>query len=359
MSAAPSEAKQLHAFYGADDFSAREALSELRMALGLDAGPAGELRLEGRGLTVEELANACQAKSFFAANQLVVVQGLLQRLSGAQSRRRGRRTRGPGTADADDASEVAPNPFVATLLSLPAGTHVVLLDQSVSRQILDVLRPNAEVREFRYLSRRDMPAWVRRRAQATSVQLTSAAAERLVALFDGEHLGQLAQEIEKLATYAPDRPVDVADIEAVVTGAISFRFYDITDAMIDGQPERALKALRSMDERDRPPALVLATIVGAYRQLLLAQALLREGLSAQEIGQRLRIPQTSGDYVLNKVIGQASGFPAARLEAAYRRIFEADVAVKTGALDGDTALELLITELALLPGARRRVAARR
>jgi DNA polymerase III delta subunit len=60
------------------------------------------------------------------------------------------------------------------------------------------------------------------------------------------------------------------------------------------------------------------------------------------------------------VVEQASRYQPDQLESAYRRLLETDVAVKTGVMDVDTALELLIvdlTELAKLP--RRGVSLRR
>jgi hypothetical protein len=54
------------------------------------------------------------------------------------------------------------------------------------------------------------------------------------------------------------------------------------------------------------------------------------------------------------VIDQASRFPADRLEQAYRRLLETDASVKTGVMDIDTALDMLIVDLAEIANAGRR-----
>ncbi len=84
---------------------------------------------------------------------------------------------------------------------------------------------------------------------------------------------------------------------------------------------------------------------------MIAQAMLREGAAAPQIGERLGIHHS---FPLGKVIDQASRYPAERLERAYRRLLVADANVKTGVMDIDTALDLLIVDLAEIANAGRR-----
>jgi DNA polymerase-3 subunit delta len=99
-----------------------------------------------------------------------------------------------------------------------------------------------------------------------------------------------------------------------------------------------------MEERDHPRQLLIFMLTRQYRQIILAQALLREGASESQIGARLAL----NGYPLRKTVEQANRYAAATLEAAYRRLLETDVAVKTGVLDVGLALELLIVDLAAM-----------
>jgi DNA polymerase-3 subunit delta len=110
-----------------------------------------------------------------------------------------------------------------------------------------------------------------------------------------------------------------------------------------------------MDARDQPPQMLTYMLVRQYRQLLLAQSLLREGMSQPQIEAHLGLH----GYPLKKVIDQATRYPAPALEAAYRRLLESDVAVKTGVLDAGPALEVLVVSLAELAHSPRRTAASR
>jgi DNA polymerase-3 subunit delta len=341
----------IYVLYGPDQFRAHEELRAIREELDRDGALVHNTeRLDGRSLTPAELRAACHTASLFGEDRLVIVEGLQARLGGA--RRRGRpRSSAEGGSDLDE--------FVSVLSQLPPSTTVVLMDEQVPRPLIDALGQTATVRQFPILrdGRREgnqLSQWVSQRARLRGAQLTPAALNRLVLLIDGAHLGELAQELDKLATYAGDRPIDVADIDALVSGALQFQVWDLTDAVVEGRADRALSVLQAMDEQDHPPQLLIFMLTRQYRQLTLAQAMLRDGLNEAQIGERLGLR----DYPLRKLMRWASSFPATGLETAYRRLLATDVSVKTGVLDVATALRMLVVELAELARSPRRMPAR-
>ena len=339
----------IYVFYGPDQFRAREALNELRAQLDTNGDLThNTTRLEGRGVTSAELRAAGHTASFFAENRLVIVEGLMARFSGSRRRSASGRARKPSETPSDfDA-------FADVLNELPETTTVVLIDEQSSTAFLDALGKNAQVTQFPILRGNDVRQWASERARTQGAQLAPGALDRLVLLIDGTHLGELAQEIDKLVTYAGGRQIDVSDIDELVSGAVQHQTWDLTDAVIEGRVERALSVLRAMDEREFAPQLLIFMLTRQFRQLLLAQALLREGLNQDQIGTQLSLT----GYPLKKIVEQSTRYPAERLEAAYRRLLETDVAVKTGVLDVSVALELLVADLAEL-ARRPRTAARR
>ncbi|HEX5369484.1 MAG TPA: DNA polymerase III subunit delta [Dehalococcoidia bacterium] len=345
----------LYVLYGQDGFRAREELAAIRTKLDRDGNLAHNTeRLEGKGLSPGELRSACHTASFFAEDRLVVVEGLMGRLGGA--RRRGRRgARAPADAGGGGSSDF--DQFVEVLTNLPESTTVVLLDENAPTGFLEAIAGQATVKQFAILRQEQLRTWAAERIRGLGASFGPGTLDRLVSLIDGNHLGELAGEIDKLVTYATGRTVTVADVDELVSGAVQFQTWDLTDAVIEGRTDRALSVLRRMNAKDQPPQLLSYMLVRQFRQLMLAQALLREGMSAPQIGTQLGI---NSQFPLRKVIDQASRYPADRLEAAYRRLLESDVAVKTGVLDADTALEMLIvalTELAKAPRTTARAAA--
>ncbi|MBI2912543.1 MAG: DNA polymerase III subunit delta [Chloroflexi bacterium] len=330
----------LYVLFGADSFSRREALRQLKAELDSDGMlDAGAVTFDARQVTPQELIAACDTLPFLSPHRLVIVEGLLQQTAegprGRRSRRRAVDT--PGS----------PWQVLAGYVDrMPPTTTLVLLDGDVPADspLLDALRDKGTVRHFRPPDRRALPDWVQRRARTTGLQIDARAA-RLLAELVGSDLWALAGELDKLAAYAAGRPVSEEDVRALVSAARELEVWDLLDAVVEGRPAVALKQLRRLIAQGRNPSYLLATIQGRYRRLTIAREMLDAGASAARIGERLG----ASGYGLERLLDQASRYPLPRLRAAFRRLLEADVAIKRGIYDEELSLELLVQDLAAAP----------
>jgi DNA polymerase-3 subunit delta len=336
-------ASRIYILHGPDAFSAREALRALREQLGV--ADSNIVRLDAKA-TLNDIAAATQTASFFAEPRLVIIEGLAERFGG---RRRAAGRSGRGRSADAGASEL--DQLVEVLSNLPDTTTVALLDPEPSVGVLDALKSIATARSFAVKRGDEVRRWADARVKGRGGSISQAALEGLCEMVDGHHIGELAQEIDKLIAYTDGRRVELHDVEEVGTGAVQHQTWDLTDAVIAGRADRALRVLQRMDEKEHPAQLLHTMIVRQYRQVILAQTMLKEGFSATQIGERLGITHP---FPLGKVIDQASRYPAGRLEQAYRRLLESDAAIKTGVMDVDTALELLIVDLTEIGNAGRR-----
>lgn len=333
---------RLHLFHGPDTFSAREALRALREEL--QVADSNVVRLAGDA-TVAEIGSAAHTATFFAEPRLVIIDGLGGR-SGGRRRTSGRRRQSGAAAAASEMDQI-----IEVLSILPETTTVVLLEPEATPAFVETFKGLGKATVFPIKRADEMRRWAQERVTKQGATISGPALERLCEMIDGSHAGELAQEIDKLMTYTGGRRIEEADVEELASAAVSHQIWDLTDAVVAGRAERALRVLQRMGERQNPPQVALSMIVRQYRHVLLAQAMLREGYAASKIGERLGIVHP---FPLGKVIDQASRFPAEGLERAYRRLLETDAAVKTGVMDIDTALDALIVDLAEIINAGRR-----
>lgn len=342
----------LYVLHGPDAFRRGEFLDALRSRLDTDGTLSNStVRIDGaevRSLRAPALQAVCQAASFFETGRLVIIEGLGARLSAEEGRRRGRRS------DDDPPSFEA---FTAVFTNLPPSTHVVLIDDTLGA-FYDNLKAVAEVHAFPLLVkdwRQDqLTPWAQERIRQKGFDFASTALQRLLTLVDASHLGQLAQEIDKLATFALGRQVTAADVDAIASEAFDTKAWDIYDPIIEGRPGPALEGIRKAGE-EYHPMQILAMVRNQFRTLVVARGMLNEGLPATEIGKALRLQ----GFRLDKLIKNASLYGGGRAEAAYRLILNADANVKTGVMDVETALPALIVQLAELHGGRRPATAAR
>ena len=136
----------IHIFYGADDFSSREALNELKISLGdQETLLAGSLRLEGAKLRADEFESAVQSVPFFGEKRLIIVDGLLGRFET-------REKRGGAKKSAKVLKEGAPDlqkQFAGIINSTPESSVLVLIDGDLkSTLVLKEISPEAHIRIF-------------------------------------------------------------------------------------------------------------------------------------------------------------------------------------------------------------------
>lgn len=328
-------------FFGKDDFTAHEALRSLTSELDSDGMLADNtVRVEGADARPAELLTACQTMPFLAAKRVIVVRGLLKRFE--TSGRRGRRRK----------DEEALGPwagFVEGLAGLPETTVLVFIDGELRPQnpMLQALRPLAQVQEFKALPQAELAGWINDRAKRYGVSIEARAVAALAGLV-GSQLWTLDSEIQKLGLYAGERQVTEADVRSLVSLAREPSVFAMADAAIEGRARDAADLLERLFADGEPPQRLLALLVRQYRLLLLTKEMLGKGVRAPQISARLRVQ----GFVIQRLLKQATVYNIGQLRRAYRRLLEADLSIKRGIYDDQTALELLLFELATMAGAR-------
>jgi DNA polymerase-3 subunit delta len=149
------------------------------------------------------------------------------------------------------------------------------------------------------------------------------------------------QEIGKLLAYVNyDRPVDPYDVERLTPYAGEGDVFKMVDALGNRNGQLALRMLHQLLEGDEPLRL-FGMIVRQFRLLLLTRELLDAGYREAEIARQLK----TYPFVARKLIGQARNFSLEGLEDIYHKLLDVDEAIKTGKMEGDVALDTLITSL--------------
>lgn len=329
-------------FYGKDDFSAHEALDALTEELDTDGLLAeNTVRVDGVSARPDELLAVCQTIPFLGSHRLVVVHGLLARFESSQ---RGR-GRGKRRAADEEGALGGWKDFIDALPALPETTTLVFFDGEVTARnaMLGALRPLARIQEFKPLAQAEVAGWITRRAQRYGVSLEARAVATLAGLV-GNQLWTLDSELQKLAAYADGQPVTEQDVRSLVSLAREPNIFAMVDAAIEGRERDAVDLLQRLLTEGEAPQRLLAMVARQYRLLLLTKELLERRLRPPEISARLQVQ----GFVVQRLLQQAPLYTIERLRQAYRRLLEADLSVKRGVHDDETALQLLLFELAAL-----------
>jgi DNA polymerase-3 subunit delta len=343
--------------HGPSELLRAEALAVIRAGIADDADLAdlNTARMDGRQASVQEIQNACDTMPFLAQRRLVVVDGLLGRLSASP------KGRAPGPeqlASGEPALEEAPlsesgkgqsKALLGYFDHVPESSELVLMEEQtvgggpILRRLLE-LQQNGHARIITCTKpkKADLPAWIRTRAKLHKVRLDVTAIADL-AEFVGDDLRQLDQELIKLGDYAAGgKEISSADVRRLVSATRTASVFDLVDALGSGNMPAAGKLMQHALEVDGEHPLRLLTMIGRqYRLLIQVKALQADGVKLPEIARTLNV----ADWTAPKLLTQAGKHSFARLQRAMERVLAADEAIKTGQMGDREALDVLLAEL--------------
>lgn len=335
----------LYLLGGREEFLRDEFLGQLKALmrrLPLGEHNIDELRTPS---SVRDVIAACAQTPFLCEKRMVIALSILAQSGRGAARRRGRGAK----ADELPAGEAAE--LADYVKNLPATTHLVLVeDNPAVLEPFAAADPRAVRRDFPPLRDNAVPGWIVQRARQKDAKISSEAARELAQLLTrppplmGADLRAIDTEIDKLATYvAEGESIEVADVRDLVVGngAGIFAFHD---ALAERRPAAALAMLRDQIERGSDPAeVVYAQIVALVRRLLVVKELTAERKPLVQNAPGFGL--SSSSYALEKLQRQAARIPISELERLYQLLRDTDVAVKTGRMDAELALDLVVAEI--------------
>lgn len=325
-----------YVFHGEDEFTRSETLVSFQRRLGSpDTVELNTTLLDGKGLGLSELRHACDAIPFLAERRLVIVQGLLATLVSKRGQ------------SLSDTKQRLLDKLVDYLPHLPPTTRLVFVEETTLPSYHPILKlaqqePRGYVKRFERPEARSLPGWVTRRTQTHAGRIEPRAALRLATVV-GADLRLLDQEIVKLVTYTNgERPITEADVEDLVPYSQDAVIFDLVDALGHRDGRTASETLHRLLKMGEHPLGLLGMIVRQFRLLVQVKELKAGGASPQKIAQALRIHP----FPAGKLHAQATHFTAAQLEKIYRHLSDTDLDIKTGKIDAEVALDLLVAGLA-------------
>ncbi len=235
------------------------------------------------------------------------------------------------------------------LCGLPEPTHLVMVeDDDVELQPLALARPDVVRRPYPPLRPDELSGWIGQRARRHGAEMGLEVSRELADL-TGPNLRQLDQEIAKLAAAAPvGGSISLPDLHELVSG-MAPEVFKLHDGIAEGGLGTALSAAHALVESGSEPMQLFAHATGLIRRLLVTKELARE----RRMPEAAAFGLSTSRFAQDKLRRQAERFSTGQLIDAYQKLLEMDLAIKSGRIDAELALELIVAELAgLEPGPR-------
>jgi DNA polymerase III delta subunit len=292
-------------------------------------------------VTGADVVTLCNSGSLFGDARLVVVTDV-----DGQKKDPGRPPTGGWKAGDVEA--------VAGYLAAPAPETVLALVGVEVKKDAPVAKACAKVGDLLLydVARNGRVAWVAERFRQAGVKAEADACALLIEYVGEDDLHGLANEIDKIATWAQGEPVGVPEIEQLVTPLADVPSFALTDAWAERHPGHLLDLSETLfDRSDKPrrdtaPRLA-ATLNGHLTRMRQLKRLASQGMPAQEAAATLKMHPFYG----KKVYKQAEAFSDEELASATVRFAELDLALKGGSrLAPDVELLRALIDVSAEPG---------
>jgi DNA polymerase-3 subunit delta len=304
---------------GEEELLAERAVSDALDAAREELGPETTVEEVQGGSLPDGFAMGLATASLFGGGRVVVVQGA-------------------------DALDAAGRQAVLALARDPSPTTVMVLRaEGVGRQgkFFKDLQEHANVVTVARLKPSERSSWLRAEVR----RLGRKADDGLVAaLIDtvGQDLRELAGAVAKLqVAVPPPAPLQARHVTEFLTKTADRRGYELTDAILAGEPATALSYLEALFAQGEEPIGLLGMLARQLRNVLFVSE--RAGAPAGEVAQALGLR----DWQVRKLTAQARRFHPSVLRRALDLIAETDAQIRNGTPSPSVALELVVARIAI------------
>lgn len=209
-----------------------------------------------------------------------------------------------------------------------------------NNSLFKFLKKNAKSQEFKFLTGQGLKTWIKKEFDRYETKIDPGVLEKLIE-YIGNDLWQMSNEIRKLASFRNNKIVKAEDIELLVRSRIETDIFKTIDAIADKNKKQALNLLHKHLEKGDSPLYLLSMINYQFRNLLIVKDLIEKHKPYNIILKRSGLHP----FVVKKSYYQSQKFTFQELKKIFQKIFETDLNIKTGQIQPEIALDLLIAEV--------------
>jgi DNA polymerase-3 subunit delta len=234
--------------------------------------------------------------------------------------------------------------FSENIKSLEELKDIVVLYEncSVDQRIkfFKALQKHAKCQEFSHLTFANLKKWALIEFLKNNAKINADALDLLIEYIKTD-LWRLSNEINKLSNYKLGDAIKKEDVERLVKPSIENDIFKTIDALASRNKRQALALLHKHLDNGDNALYLLSMITYQFRNILIVKELI------EKKNQYPAVVKKSGlhPFVAQKTFYLCNQFSFDQLKKIYQKIFQIDLDIKTGKIEAETALDLLLAEL--------------
>lgn len=310
------EFKPAYLIYGPEDYLRKQYRDKMKEAI-IGQDKMNYSYFEGKNISVKELIDIGETLPFFSERRLIVVEN-----SGFFS---------------SSQEELA-----AYIKEMPETTCFIFVEKDVDKRnklykaVISLgYGANMAAPDGRMIMR-----WIEGLLKAEGRMMSEYTMRHFLERIDTD-MENIRRELEKLVFYTDGQTeIYPEDIDAVCTVHTESQVFDMVKAVADKKQAEALQLYYDLIALKEAPMRILYWITRQFNQLYQMKELLGKGYPDHVVAERMGIR----DFIVRKNKALCNNFTLEELRRAVERCVEGEEAVKTGKLNDQMAVELLIMQ---------------
>ncbi len=302
--------------YGEDSYRSRQKLNEIiEHYKSIHKSGINLKYFEGKDLNFEDLKEEFRQTSMFDEKKLLVVNDVFSN---------------------GDFKEK----FLKNQKEILDSKEVILFYEEGTpkeEQFLKFLKLKADCQEFKPLKGESLKIWLKKEFADYRADISPEAQELLID-FVGNDIWQLSNEIKKLVSFKSKKSITPEDVGLLVKSKIESDIFKTVDAIAQRNKKQAIFLIHKHLETGDSPHYLLSMINFQFRNLLIIKDLIEKNQPYYAI---LKISKLH-PFVVRKSYQEANKFTFPELKKIYQKIFQVDLAIKTGRVSPEAALDLFL-----------------
>ncbi len=192
--------------------------------------------------------------------------------------------------------------------------------------------------EFAQQSETVLSRWVLQQITQNGKKITQADMEHFLSL-TGADMNNIRNELEKVLAYCAEKEsIGRADIDAVASPRLENRIFDMVRAVSGQRKKEALELYHDLLALKESPMRILYLLAREFNNLRRLRDLRADGISQGEMAKIVGMPP----FAVKKNLELLRNDRAEELEELVEEFVRAETDVKTGKLDDQLAVELML-----------------
>lgn len=343
----------VYLFYGEEKYLQEELAEHLAEAFLGSELTYGREKIEGSLLSLEEVIERLDESGLFSQRRLLIVDKPPYL---SPPRKEENKSEHDDEKKRDEKEEDKSNPsalleaYLAQLGNKKPDSILIFMAPKIDRRkkLFKIIDSKGIAVECKPLKGEALASWIENKARKLGKNIERAALEKLM-FADANNLHYLSCELEKYKTYLADdqKTITAEVVDLLFSGDLQGDVFKLSDAMAEGNADRAHLLLELLLKKREKPLLIFFMLVRHYRLLLEAHCLLDEGIPQGQFASALAVHP----FAARKLREQAVSYSRIALEEVLMAMQDVDMKIKTGRVEPEQALVLVLNRIDYLQSA--------